>query len=126
MRDTRARRIDRLDPLEVPIVVGDDDAVLAGGDGADALTGGAGRDVFVFAPDGSGAPTALDEAIADLAPGEDRIDLRAFHIGGFDALAGLLEADGGDIWLRLGDVGGRDVRLDDVNILELNESDFLL
>jgi len=105
---------------------GDGDDTLSGGDGADALTGGAGRDVFVFAPDGSGAPAALDEAIADLAPGEDRIDLRAFHIAGFDALAGLLEADGGDTWLRLGDVGGRDVRLDDVNILEMNEADFLL
>ncbi|MFC3612588.1 calcium-binding protein [Lutimaribacter marinistellae] len=48
------------------------DDILSDGDGSEVLTGRAGRDVFVFTPDGQA------DTIADFEPGIDRIDLSGF------------------------------------------------
>ena len=57
------------------------DDVLRGGAANDVLAGGAGRDTFVYGSSDDVLPLSAPgnlEAITDFAPGEDRIDLRAF------------------------------------------------
>ena len=73
----------------------DTNPVLFGGIGVLAYWESEARFDNIFVTTGD-APAILDKAITDFTPGEDRIDLRAFHIAGFDALTDLLEADGAD------------------------------
>ncbi len=105
--------------------VTDADPLLFGGIGVHAIWESEARFDNIIVTAG-GAPAAGEERITDFTPGQDRIDLRAFHIPSYDALAGLLDPHAGDTLLRLSDIGGRDVQLAGVNILELSEHDFLL
>ncbi|MEO6224912.1 MAG: M10 family metallopeptidase C-terminal domain-containing protein, partial [Sphingomicrobium sp.] len=50
------------------------DDILIGGAGKDELTGGAGKDTFVFSD-------LSEDKIRDFSTGNDKIDLKAFHIG---------------------------------------------
>ncbi|MEY8842214.1 calcium-binding protein, partial [Cribrihabitans sp. XS_ASV171] len=71
------------------------DDILTDADGPETLTGRAGRDVFVFTPDGQA------DVIADFEPGIDRIDLSGFAgLFGADDLS--MQSIAGGITLRWG------------------------
>ena len=97
---------------------GEGDDILDGGTGDDDLAGGFGEDVFRFRP-GDG-----DDEIEDFAPGEDRIDLRAFtNISGLDDNDIELFRVGSSTRIELprdGELTLRDVSPDD-----LSEDDFI-
>ena len=91
---------------------------LEGGEGRDTYDGGLGSDVFVFSRDGS-----LDK-IADFVAGTDIIDLSAYGLAGFDAVLDLASQRNGDTLLNFG--GGDILRIDDVRLVDLDASDFIL
>ena len=90
---------------------------LDGGAGNDRLAGGPGADVFVFAP-GNGA-----DAITDFADSEDRIDLTAFDLTGYDDLTVTSSTDGVTIDLSAHD--GGTILLEGFNMAGLDATDFL-
>jgi len=59
---------------------GDGTDILDGGGGNDTLTGGAGSDLFVL------STQAGTSTISDFTPGEDQLDMRAFHISSLSQL----------------------------------------
>lgn len=61
------------------------DDVLYSGGGSETLSGGLGRDIFVL---GDGAQAAT--VIADFQPGQDRIDVSAMGIAGFDIVQAMM------------------------------------
>ena len=90
--------------------------MLEGGTGSDALTGGAGDDLFRFAS-GGGA-----DAIADFADGEDRIDLRGpTGVGSFSDLT-LGQSSSGDAVIDPG--GGGQLILTGAQVSAPDASDF--
>ncbi|MCI0756737.1 glycerophosphodiester phosphodiesterase family protein [Teichococcus vastitatis] len=89
--------------------------VLSGGAGHDRLEGGAGQDRFIFGP-GSGA-----DRIADFTAGEDRIDLTAYGLDGFDALS--LKQAGSHLRIDLGE--GDSILLEGVSATGLSAGDFI-
>ena len=94
---------------------GSDD--LIGGSGDDTLTGGAGADTFVFAA-GHG-----NDMIRDFTDGEDTIDLTAItDIIGFEDLT--ITADGNNAVIDLTAHGGGTIRLENVDVSDLDASDF--
>ena len=90
---------------------------LDGGTGNDRLAGGPGADVFVFAP-GNGADT-----ITDFANGQDRIDLTAFDLSGYDDLTVTSSTDGVTIDLSAHD--GDTILLQGFDMASLDATDFL-
>ena len=90
---------------------------LDGGAGNDRLAGGAGTDVFVFAP-GHGADT-----ITDFANSQDRIDLTAFDLTGYDDLTVTSGTDGVTIDLSAHD--GGTILLEGFDMANLDAADFL-
>ena len=90
---------------------------LDGGTGDDRLAGGAGADVFVFAP-GNGADT-----ITDFANSQDRIDLSAFDLAGYDDLTITDGTDGVTIDLSAHDGGA--ILLEGFDAANLDSADFL-
>ncbi|MFC3125070.1 glycerophosphodiester phosphodiesterase family protein [Pseudoroseomonas globiformis] len=94
---------------------GDGDDWIEGGAGHDRLEGGAGEDRFVFGP-GSG-----QDRIADFTVGEDRIDLGAYGLDGFDAL--VLKPAGRHTRIELAE--GDAVLLAGVEMSTLSASDFI-
>jgi hypothetical protein len=66
------------------------------------------------------------DTVTDFTPGEDIVDLRAFGIADADALGDLLAQQSGNTVIQLSEIGGRDVQLAGVNILDLGTSDFLI
>ena len=91
--------------------------VLIGGGGNDLLRGDAGDDLFVFS-NAHGADT-----IADFTDGQDRIDLSAFDLSGFDAVNAT--AVSGGVRLDLGDEGGGTILLKGFDLADLDAGDFL-
>jgi Ca2+-binding RTX toxin-like protein len=73
---------------------------LDGGRGDDVLTGGGGTDVFVFGRE------AGHDIVNDMVDGADRLDLSAFHLSGFGAVAGAASAVMGGVVIDLGALGG--------------------
>ena len=97
---------------------GEGDDRLEGGAGRNFLHGGAGADTFVF------GPSAGDNTIADFTDGEDLIDLSAITgISGFDDLP--ITADGNAAVIDLTQYGGGTIRLENVDVADLEAADFL-
>ena len=90
---------------------------LDGGTGNDRLAGGPGADVFVFAL-GNGA-----DAITDFANGQDRIDLTAFDLTGYDDLTVTSSTDG--VTIDLSAYDGGTVLLEGFDMANLDATDFL-
>lgn len=89
---------------------------LKGGAGVDILIGGRGRDVFVFT-DNFGK-----DLIADYKDGEDRMDFSGHS--GVSSFADLTITQIGDNVL-ISDGAGGEVRMRDVALDEIDESDFI-
>ena len=83
----------------------------------DTLTGGAGSDTFVFGRDHG------DDVITDFVPGEDRIDLSAFSIRGFSQLT--ITSDDSGVTIDLTADGGGTIRLEGIDLDDLDESHFV-
>ncbi len=110
---------------------GEGDDFLTGGVGADRLEGGAGDDqlrgdwwdiegsvdVFVF---GAGHG---DDIIFDFANHEDKIDLSAFGLSGYDELT--VASTPGSVTIDLSEHGGGTILLQDFDIANLDATDFL-
>ena len=97
---------------------GEGDDWLSGGTGTDTLTGGAGADTFAyFAGHGS-------DTITDFTDGEDVIDLSLLDsISGFDDLSAIQL--GSFVAIELGGHGGGTIALDNFDIEDLDETDFV-
>ena len=97
---------------------GEGDDWLDGGTGTDTLTGGSGADTFVYRA-GSGSDT-----ITDFTDGEDVIDLSALEsISGFEDLS--MVQLGSFVTIDLHDHGGRTIALENFDIEDLDETDFV-
>ena len=92
------------------------DDVLQGDADDDFIIGGSGDDIFVFAP-GDG-----DDRIADFYDDEDRIDLTAFNLTGFDDLK--LVSQGRGVIVDMTAHGGGMISLG-LDIANLDATDFL-
>jgi len=90
--------------------------------GNDTLTGGTGRDTFVF-----GLDSGLD-TVTDFTDTKDMIDLTALGLSGFSDLtsANALSAVPVGVILNLSVLGGNgQVTLDGVNLADLDATDFI-
>ncbi len=96
---------------------GNGNDLLEGGAGDDRLFGGQGADIFVF-DIGHGA-----DILFDLTDGEDKIDLTAFRLRGFDDLSISSNAQG--VMIDLSAHDGGTIRLENFDIASLDSSDFL-
>jgi Ca2+-binding RTX toxin-like protein len=97
---------------------GKGDDMLYGGTGDDRIWTNDGTDVIVFVP-GDGA-----DRIHSFDPGIDTVDLTAFGLADFDALAALVvDATEDDVTFDLG--GGDSLEFDDLNLADLSGDDFL-
>ena len=93
------------------------DDVLYGGEGDDVLYGEGGADTFVF------QPGHRNDTVKDFADGEDAIDLSGFTvISGFEDLS--ITADGSDAVIDLSAHGGGSIRLESVDVADLDAEDF--
>ena len=90
---------------------------LDGGAGDDSLVGGPGADTFVFAG-GHG-----DDVIYDFTDDEDRIDLSAFGLAGFDDLS--VSSDSGSVTIDLTAHNGGSIELSGFEMANLDASDFV-
>ena len=90
---------------------------LDGGTGDDRLTAGHGRDIFIFEP-GHGADT-----ITDFTSSQDRIDLSAFDLPGYENLTITSGTDG--ITIDLSDHDGGTIFLEGFDMTKLDAADFL-
>ena len=89
-----------------------------GGAGDDTLEGDVGNDTFVIAT-GDGSDT-----ITDFTDGEDVIDLSAISdISGFEDL--VITTQGTDAVIDMTDHGGGQIRLSNVDMNDLDETDFI-
>ena len=90
---------------------------LYGGEGDDTIHGGYDDDTFVFAA-GHG-----NDTIQDFTDGEDSIDLTQITgITAFDDLT--ITADGTTAVIDLTDYGGGTIRLENIDVSELDAEDF--
>ena len=97
---------------------GADGDMLYGGSGDDHLTGGTGADTFVF-ESGHGTDT-----VSDFTDGEDMIDLSA--LTGITAFSDLsIAADGTTAVIDLTSEGGGTIRLENVDVSDLDADDFV-
>jgi len=114
---------------------GDGNDILRGGAGADRLDGGGGDD-RLYGMDWSGVEAGEDEGdvfifdtahgndrIYDFADNEDKIDLSAFNLSGFDELN--LSSDDEDTTIDMSAHGGGTIKLLDFDIANLDATDFL-
>ena len=100
------------------LIGGEGRDTLEGGAGTDTLTGGAGADTFAYhAGDGS-------DTITDFSDGEDKVDLSALEaISGFEELS--MVQLGSFVTIDLHGHGGRTIALENVDIEDLDETDFV-
>ena len=92
--------------------------IIHGGEGNDRMFGGEGADAFVFKA-GHGADT-----IYDFTNGEDVIRIDTNGLTGVTGYGDLtFTADGDDVVIGTGDAGGM-IRLENVALTDLDESDF--
>ena len=110
--------------LVVNGTAGDD--VLHATSANDVLTGGAGADQFVFAPE----QTPSADTITDFAPGQDRIDLRLFSDvigpdfnGWLSTHAAQSSTNPADVLISLGD---DTITLKNVTVTSLHAGDFIV
>ena len=96
----------------------DGDDEIQGNGGDDRLYGGAGADIFIFET-GHG-----DDTVYDFTDNEDRIDLSAFNLSGFDDLT--ITSISGRLKIDLSEYGGGDIVLQDFDIANLDATDFIL
>ena len=96
----------------------DGDDEIQGNGGDDRLSGGAGADIFIFET-GHGYDT-----IHDFTDNEDRIDLSAFNLSGFDDLT--ITSIPGRLKIDLSEHGGGDILLRDFDMADLDATDFIL
>ena len=97
---------------------GEGDDWLSGGTGTDTLTGGSGADTFAYFT-GHGSDT-----ITDFTDGEDKIDLSALEsISGFADLT--MVQLGSFVTIDLHEHGGRTIALENFDIEDLDETDFI-
>ena len=100
------------------LIGGEGDDTLDGGAGTNYLHGGEGDDTFVIQT-GQTVTT-----IVDFTDGDDQIDLSNISgITGFDDLT--ITADGDDVVINLSDHGAGSVRLQDVDVSDLDADDFV-
>jgi len=109
---------------------GDGDDLILSGDGDDMLTGGDGADTFFFDL-WSGTDTISDFAPAACGcsgspPPSDKINVSQFGFTNLFELGLLTEGALDGTWLRLSEVGGGDVFLEDVLIFDLTSNDFII
>ena len=90
---------------------------MQGDAGNDVLVGGRGEDIFVFGP-GHG-----EDIISDFYNNEDRIDLTAFGLTGFDELNLMSHGRGAIVDLTAH--GGGMITLE-IDITHLDAADFLI
>ena len=108
---------------------------LVGGAGADRLEGGPGLDWLSghgYGPDSDGSIDVFvfgaadgDDTILDFADNEDQIDLSAFNLSGFDDLTITSMPEHGKTIIDLSEHGGGTIDLRDVDIADLDTTDFL-
>ncbi len=99
---------------------GEGDDMMIGGEGSDTMIGGTGADTFVF-NQSSGHDTITDFSKVE----GDRIDLSAFtNITSIGDLRGYQAGD--DAVIVLGFNGGDTITLEDVQLSDLQASDFVL
>ena len=96
----------------------DGDDEIRGNGGDDWLSGGAGADIFIFET-GHGY-----DFIHDFTDNEDRIDLSAFNLSGFDDLT--ITSIPGRLKIDLSEHGGGDILLRHFDIADLDATDFIL
>ena len=98
-----------------------DDDILEGDEGNNRLQGGAGDDVFIFAP-GHG-----EDVIEDFTDGDDRILLGGLGLTKAEVLANAgAFSEGTGTWINLTDQGGGLINLWGFDFDNLDESNFLL
>ena len=94
-----------------------DETAHDGASGDDTLTGAAGADTFVFDSNHG------NDVVTDFTDGEDLVDLTQLSgIAGFDDLT--ITADGNDAVIDLTAHGGGTIRLDNVDVANLDAEDF--
>ena len=105
---------------------GADNDYIEGGAGADTIYGGAGDDTMSGGDDADTFVVAAGEGndtITDFTDGEDTIDLTAFtSITGFADLT--ITASGSTAVIDLTGQGGGEIRLQNVDVDDLDASDF--
>ena len=105
---------------------GADNDYIQGGAGEDTISGGAGDDTMSGGDDADTFVVATGEGndtITDFTDGEDTIDLTAFtNITGFSDLT--ISASGSTAVIDLSSKGGGEIRLQNVDVEDLDASDF--
>ena len=108
---------------------------LSGGDGNDKLDGGAGRDLLLGGAghdqlDGGGNNDTYlvrvgtgSDTIKSFEAG-DRIDIRDFHVGSFQAVLDAARQSGHDVKIDLG--GGDKIILEDTQLTDLHPEQFII
>jgi Ca2+-binding RTX toxin-like protein len=94
---------------------------LVGGAGDDTLSGGANIDEFVIARGGGG-----EDVVTDFVDNLDKLDLSAFHLKDFSAVAARATDVAGSLLISLSDLGGGSVLLEGMTKAQLDTGDVIL
>ena len=111
------------------LIGGARDAPLFGGTGKDSLVGGAGDDTLSGGVNADGFVIARgggDDVVTDFADNTDKLDLSAFHLKDFSAVATRAMDVAGGLLISLSDLGGGSVLLEDMTKALLDAGDVIL